>query len=207
VEQLGLATSMIFENGWDLHRRWQRVFLKHGNVVWTAATPEQMDGNSHGKLIDGKLYLPELDLTHFDKIRNVYFSPDAILWFGGEKYTVEIKGIKDQSYQELTDDLEQACAANETVCKAREQVNLYLHLLGLSRGIILVENKSNQDFRLWVVEYSQERAWRYTNRLNEIKGRVLLVRSHGASKLPLRCCQSANDGRARACSMRTKCFE
>jgi hypothetical protein len=200
-------TSMIFENGWDLHRRWQRVFLKCGTVVWTAVGLDGIAEKNQDEPVDTSLSAPELDLTHYDRDRNVYFSPDAILEFGGVHYVVEIKGIKQESYLALPDDLDGACAINETVAKAREQVNLYMHLLGLSRGIILVENKNTCEFRLWVVEYEKERAWKYTNRLEEIKGQVALVRSQGVSTFPLRCCQSPNDGRARQCPMRAKCFE
>lgn len=199
--------SIIFENGWRLHQRWQDVFRKCGNVVYSLATSEQVAGSSHGKVIDGKLYLPELDLTHYDADRNLYFSPDAIIQFGGQKYVVEIKGLKQEAYQGLSDDLETSCSANETVEKAREQVNLYMHLLGLDRGIILVENKSNQDFRLWIVEYEQERAWPYTNRMQEVKGRTLLAKQHGRAKLPLRRCQSKEESRAKACPMRAVCFQ
>jgi hypothetical protein len=201
-------TSAIFENGWDLHRRWQRVFLKHGNVVYSPVSPAFVQNNLQHPMdfLEGRWCAAELDLTHYDETRHLYFSPDAIIEFGGVRYVVEIKGIKHEAYEMLTDDLEQACAANETVAKAREQVNLYLHLLMLERGIILVENKSTQDFRLWVVEYERERAWKYTNRLYEIQGRVMLVKAHGASKLPLRCCQTSNDARARQCPMRACCF-
>lgn len=185
--------SAIFENGWRLHQRWQDLFKKCGNVVYSL--------DQHGNLA------PELDLTHYDADRNLYFSPDAIIMFGGVRYVVEIKGIKEQSYLELTDDLEQACQACETVHKAREQCNLYCHMLLISRGIILVENKNTCDFKVWVIEYDQERAWPYTSRMNEVKGRTLLVKQHGRGKLPPRCCASIQDTRARKCPMKKLCFQ
>lgn len=200
--------AAIFENGWRLHQRWQDIFLKCGNVVWTplSSLPPQDIPPHHLKMINGEWHAAELDLTHYDAERNLYFSPDAILQFGGETYVVEIKGIKQESYLSLPDDLQGACAINETIAHAREQVNLYQHLLLIQRGIILIENKSNQDFRLWIWEYEKERAWPYTNRLQDIKARTFLVRTHGESKLPVRCCQSASDRRAQTCPMRTVCF-
>lgn len=196
--------AAIFENGWRLHQRWQDVFRRHGRVVWTPAYAGVAYDAHSAEMTE---IVPELDLTHYDAERNLYFSPDAILEFGGEKYIVEIKGIKQESYLSLPDDLQGACAINETIAHAREQVNLYMHLLMLSKGIILVENKSNQDFRLWVWEYEKERAWTYTNRMQDVKARTFLVRTHGESKLPLRCCQSASDRRAQECPMRTRCFQ
>lgn len=193
VQHWDWKRSAIFENGWRLHQRWQDLFKKCGNVVYSL--------DQHGNLA------PELDLTHYDAERNLYFSPDAIIQFGGQKYIVEIKGIKQESYLELTDDLDQACEACETVHKAREQVNLYMHMLLIQRGIILVENKNDCNFKVWVIEYDRERAWPYTSRMQEVKGRTILVKQHGRSKLPVRCCKTAQDSRAKKCPMRARCFQ
>lgn len=223
--------SAIFENGWRLHQRWQDLFKKHGNVVWSPATSEQIPGSSHGKLINGQVHLPELDLTHHDEDRGVYFSPDALIRFGGERYVVEIKGVNHDAFvgtprdeqgnfipvfdangkpikpqEGLSDDLEQAARACETVYKAKIQVNLYLHLLGLDKGIILVENKSTQDFKVWVVEYNRELVYPYTNRINEVRGRTLLSRK-SLEHLPARRCQTSDDPRAKRCPLRKVCFE
>ncbi|HET8913945.1 MAG TPA: hypothetical protein VFN23_20900 [Ktedonobacteraceae bacterium] len=197
----------IFETGWDLHRRWQKLFLEQGNVVYSPVPPEYVLAHSqHLKLIDGQWCAPELDLTHYDEWRNLYFSPDAIINFGGQRYVVEIKGIKQEAYQYLTDDLEQACVCCETVHKAREQCNLYMHLLGLQRGVILVENKNTCDFRLWVIEYEFKRYQPYRDRIYRVKGATQLVKSQGLAMLPVRCCQSAADSRAKRCPMRSACF-
>lgn len=197
----------VFENGWEIHRKWQTMFRRFGNVVWSPVSQEQADDIPAFslKMIDGHTCAPELDLTHFDAERGIYFSPDAIIRFGGQQYIVEIKGIKQESYLELTDDLEQACAACETVHKAREQVNLYMHMLQLQRGIILVENKNTQDFRLWVVQYEQERAYPYIQRIYDVKGSTAIARMNGG-ELPLRCCRTINDARAKSCPMRAVCF-
>lgn len=193
----------VFENGWEIHRKWQTMFRKFGNVVQTPAYGGIAYANMPKE--DFIEILPELDLTHFDEERGLYFSPDAIIRFGGQQYIVEIKGIKQESYLELTDDLEQACVACETVHKAREQCNLYMHMLGLSRGIILVENKNTQDFRLWVVEYEPERAFPYIQRIYDVKGSTAIAKMPGG-ELPLRCCKSINDTRAKSCPMRKVCF-
>lgn len=227
--------SAIFENGWRLHQRWQDVFRKCGNVVYSPVSVADAWGvpESHVTTIDGQICAAELDLTHYDAERNLYFSPDAIIQFGGVKYVVEIKGINNEAFygtprdeqgqllkglrnsqgkeikpqEGLSDDLEASCAANETVHKAREQVNFYMHLLGLERGIILVENKSNQDFRLWVVEADFQRYEPYRDRLYAVKRDVALAKRHGVnSAFPVRACQSINETRAKQCPMRKLCF-
>lgn len=176
----------IFENGWSLHKRWQQLFRQFANVV--------------GEL--GKL---ELDRTHYDPERNIYFSPDAILDITGEHMVVEIKGIHHTAFEALPFDLPGAMHACETVEKAVSQANLYMHLLELKHAIILVENKNNQDFRVWITEYNRELALPYIQRAYQVKGNLVLARD-GQNKYPARICQSADDARARQCPMCHKCF-
>lgn len=181
-------TQAIFENGWDLHKRWQKIFLKFAHMVIS----EDLE--------------PELDLTHYDETRNLYFSPDAILEFAGQRYVVEIKGVKQEAYQELTDDLQVAMRACETVNKAVIQVNLYMHLLELKKAIILVENKNDQNFKVWVIEYDAAMSVPYVERIYAVKTQTILTRTHGLNKLPVRVCQSRGDALARKCPMRDCCF-
>lgn len=206
--------SAIFENGWNLHRRWQRLFEKFGNVVYSSVNGANIayiptaELNKRDDLmeINGKLYAPELDLTHYDAERGLYFSPDAIIDFGPHRYVVEIKGLKQESYQKLSDDLLESIQADQTVAKARIQANFYMHLLKLERGIILIENKSNQDFRLYVTEYDESLCNEQVQRIYEVKKYVTLC-SKGKSALPARTCQSVNDPRARKCPMKSVCFQ
>ncbi len=184
-------TQAIFENGWDLHKRWQKIFLKYANVVY---------GNTNNVQDETATVAPELDLIHYDPTRNLFFSPDAILEFAGQRYVVEIKGVKQEVYQELTDDLTVAMESCETVHKAVHQANLYMHLLELKKAIILIENKNNQDFKLWVIEYDREMAEKPIFRVYEVKKSVALHR------LPARICQSRGDALARKCPLRDCCF-
>src|SRR6266702_1613847 len=89
----------IFEDGWVRHKKLQALFKRYGNVVLSES---------------GEL---ELDLTHYLEDENLYFSPDAIIQFGNEKYLVEIKGIKQEVFVLLTDDLEQAITVSQVVEK------------------------------------------------------------------------------------------
>lgn len=239
--------SAIYENGWMFHRRIQQLHARFGNVVWSPVPEKQaVEIKSHVPPALHKFYVKvehafnqvpqwyaaELDLTHYDEERNLYFSPDMITLFGGERYIWELKGINQDAFagnvrfdasgnrlelynasgkkitiqEGLTEELEQACQANETVHKAREQVNLYLHLLKLKSGVIFVENKSNQDFKLWTVEYEQERAFPYIQRIYDVKGKTAIAKMPGGV-LPLRCCKSMNDTRAKSCPMRNVCFK
>jgi hypothetical protein len=188
--------SAIFENGWRLHQRWQDVFKKFAKVVYEHVVDEE------GYAITEW----ELDRTHFDVTRNIYFSPDAIIEFAGQRYLVEIKGIKQEAYQELTDDLMHATLVNETVAKARVQANLYMHLLGLKKAVLLIENKNDQSFKVWVIEYDRELSVKYIQRIYYVKGNALNTRTFGLNKLAPRICHSRGDQRAKVCPMRDVCF-
>lgn len=184
----------VFENGWDVHKRWQKLFRRFGNVVYSNSQ------NNHSEIA---MVMPELDLTHCDEDRQVYFSPDAILDIHGEHMVVEIKGINHDAYQSLPDDLEGARDACETVNRAVIQCNLYLHLLQLNHGIILIENKNNQDFRLWIIEYTRALALPYVQRAYQVKGAI--IRAH-KGQLAARVCQSPESPLARRCPLAGVCF-
>ncbi len=141
----------------------------------------------------------EAEQAHYDETRELWFTPDAILRFAGEVYVVEIKGYKQETFDRfmLVGDPPEA---------AMLQCNLYLHLLGLKRGIILVENKNSQDLKIWVIEHNEELTRLYIHRMYDVKGATIMTKKHGPSKLPARVCGSPNDRLAAKCPMRRVCF-
>jgi len=171
----------IFENGWKLHERWQQTFLHSGCVVM-----------NNGK--------PELDLTHYDEERQLYFSPDAIIAYGGEKYVVEIKGYNLDEYERLL-------VASKPPDLAYRQVQLYMHLLELQRGVILVECKNSQRFKVWAVQYDRDVVQSYLDRMYSVKGNVGSVKEFGLSRIKLRVCKSRDVPLARRCPYAKVCFE
>ena len=185
----------VFENGWDLHRRWQKLFLKFANVVWSPVIHAQ------DQIADAK---PELDLTHHDVTRNIYFSPDAIIDYAGVRYVVEIKGLDTNKFQQLTDNLDTACKVSDVVAKARIQCNLYCHLLEIEYGFLLIEDKNSQQFKVWIIQCDAELAKPYIQRAYDVKGRVALFRR--SRQLPERVCKSSDDRLAQKCPMRNCCF-
>lgn len=184
----------VFENGWDVHKRWQKLFRQFGNVVYG-------DGVGESGIIFPNM--PELDLTHYDGERHVYFSPDAILEVHGEHMVVEIKGINHEAYQSLPNALEGAMTACETVNKAVIQANLYMHLLELNHAIILIENKNTQDFRVWVTEYNRALALPLVQRAYSVKGAIVRARK---GQLASRVCESPDSPLARKCPLKGICF-
>jgi hypothetical protein len=176
-------TNAIFLNGWTLHEKYQDLFLKFGaRVVY----------------FDGDPNKPELDFTHFDPDRLLYFSPDAIVEFCRERMVVEIKGYKSESFQKM----DEAGPAPEA---AHLQVNFYLHLLELKHGLVLVEDKNTQYFKVWCVPYNRELVQPYLDRMYRF--RVALHKAETNQGLPERVCNSQKDRNAEKCSVCKLCFK
>ncbi len=179
----------IFEDGWARHRKIQALFKKYANVV------QDEKGNL------------ELDLTRLLVDDRLFLSPDAILHFGSEKYLVEIKGLKQEEYVLLTDDLMQAISVSQVVAKARIQANNYLFFTDLQKAIIWIENKNKpQDFKIYVMERDFDLFKPYEFRVDEINGNTYMVKNHGLKMLSDRVCHSPQDKLAQNCPMRDLCF-
>lgn len=168
-----------FLHGWMIHEKYQKLFLKYGKVVRSA---------------NGE---PELDLTHFDEIRLLYFSPDAIVIEVGESMVVEIKGYKQENFAQMNE-------AGDPPTDAHKQCNFYLHLLELQYGLILVENKNTQEIKTWCIEYDKELAQPYLDRLYQF--RVALHKAENDKCLPPRVCSSSRDRNAEKCIACKCCF-
>lgn len=162
-----------FLSGWHLHEKYQKLFQQFASVV-------------------------EVEKTHYDETRNLYFTPDAVIEWAGEKYVVEIKGYKQEHFDKLD-------MAGKPPEYAHRQANLYMHLLEIPRAIILVENKNTQEIKVWVVGYDLALSKQQVDRIYDVKRAVVLTR-RDLEKLPGRICQSRDDARARACPLRDTCF-
>lgn len=170
-----------FLHGWHIHEKYQALFLKFGRVVY----------------FNNDLDKPELDYTHFDEDRFVFFSPDAILEYASHQIVVEIKGYKQETFEKLDEQGDPPKAA-------WDQCNVYCHILGLKYGLILVENKNTQEMKTWVIKHNAEQARPYTDRLYDVKGAVTVARNTG--NLPARKCGTPGDRQAAKCSVCKLCF-
>jgi hypothetical protein len=173
-------TNARFKNGWVLHEKYQDLLKRYGKVVYSKGDPE-------------------LDLTHFDETRLLYFSPDAIIELCNEQMIVEIKGYKASSFEKM----DEAGPAPEA---AHLQVNFYLHLLELQHGLILVECKDTQEIKTWCVTYDREMAQPYIDRMYEFKKAYTLATEQGKEP-PARKCSSEKDRLAQKCEVCQFCFQ
>lgn len=183
-------TNAIFLNGWRLHQKWQALFKDTGLAVWNA------EQQAH-----------ELDLTHYDKLYNLYYSPDAIIEYLDRKFVVEIKGITTRDFQLVKDaDLAHAATVNKSIRGAIPQLNLYMALTGIHNGLVLVEDKNNQQFRVWTLAFDAVLAQQYIKRIKRTRDAAQYHEIDG--NLPDRhpACTSASDPRAVRCLLRSVCF-
>ena len=173
---IGNRLRRIFLEGWLIHLKWQALFQGKGIALG----------------IEDRRMNPEYEL---------YFTPDAIITLFNRKWVVEIKSMNTYGFQSLK-------KAPEGAIK---QVSLYMNELSVldgeeyEQGIVLVEDKNSQNFKLWVVENDKELVAPFIKRMENIQhAREVLAST--APRLPKRICQSADDKRAKACPMVEQCF-
>ena len=170
--------NMRNKHGWVIHEKYQKQLLKYGKVVYFQGEPE-------------------LDLTHFDETRRVFYSTDGVTEYSRYIYIWEYKGYKQETWLTLDE-------AGDPPKDAHKQVNFYLHLTRdiypNARGIIAVENKNTQELKMWCVEHNAEMARPYTQRCYDVKGAV------ATGSTPARVCVSCTEHRAEKCPVRKLCF-
>lgn len=172
------ALLAVFLNGWNVHEKWQSLFKLGGIAV-------------------------EVEQSHVDKRWYLHFTPDAIIDLKGERYIVEIKGYKQEAYNKI--DPEQPWVSSE-YRKAHVQANLYMHMLGIQKGIVLFENKNTQVFKSFVIDYSPALADPYIERLNTLNDLVANYQQYGQLVERLPECSSTESPRAQKCPLRNACF-
>lgn len=165
---------------WSAHTN--AVFLNgwHLHEKWQKLFSE------HGQVV-------EVETSHFDETRYLHFTPDAIINFAGQPYVVEIKGYKASTFEKLNE-------TGKPPAAAHAQANLYCHMLEIERGIVLVENKDTQDYKVWAIECDVELAKPYLERMYAVKGAVAM------KSTPARVCGSCTEHRAEKCPVKRLCF-
>jgi len=103
------------------------------------------DGDdTHNRLIKEFIKLRILVAAEIDIPANDLFSgrADAIVNIDNELYVVEIKAVNNAKYQKLT----------EPSPEQIKQLQFYLYFFNIDKGIILIENKDNQQLKEFVLK-------------------------------------------------------
>src|SRR5260221_181777 len=140
----------------------------------------------------------EIEKTRIDPRYELYYTPDAIIDILNKRWVVEIKSMNDNVF---TKQLE----LNVPPANALDQAHLYMWLCNLQHAIVLIENKNNQNFKAWAVDYDPVYVQPFINRLDK---QMVLNRIHeedGRLAKRIEPCQNASSSRARNCPMRKVC--
>jgi len=154
----------------------------------------------------------EVEKSHYVDEWGLSFTPDALIRIPKprnknnefERYVVEIKGYSKTTFDDI---LKRANPMeNPEFKKAAVQANLYMHMLGISKAIILIENKGDQHFRTWVRTYDPQMAEPYILKLNNVKKLIKIYRKKKLVPERLLVCSDSKSDRAIKCPLRTVCF-
>lgn len=145
--------------------------------------------------IRGELGLPEnMDRPRFIEKYDLQYTPDAAInILRMEDVLVEIKSMNTFSYKKQS--------GHPT---GEKQLNMYMLFEKKEPGIVLMEDKNTQDFKVRIINYDKEKARPYIVRLKETReAKQMFIES---KKLPARICEGCNSKRALECNMRAACY-
>lgn len=136
----------------------------------------------------------EIEKRRYSEEWDVYLTPDAVVKLFGKTWVVEIKSMNSYGFSKL----------KSPPINAVRQANFYMHKLGIRRAIILVENKNDQDFKTWAIDYDPDIARPFVERLDKVGKYLKFHRKTG--RLPARICNHSGVKRATGCPLRNACF-
>ena len=177
-KELPVGSLKIFAAGSSIHEKWQKMFT---------VCSEKIPG----------FKLVRVEARSFSEKWKLYFTPDAIVEINEKNYIVEIKSMNEWAYKS-------AMKSKNPHPSARKQLQLYMHLTGIHNGLILLENKNNQDFELFEVHYEYDEVVKYLDRLQEIKSEYKDLVKNKIE--PERICKASTVKRAKECNMCKACF-
>lgn len=165
------AELSVFDAGDSMHERYQRYFAKMGILVAKELPLNQESKNPR-----------TARLCRRYRIRGRL---DAIVRIKKELYVVELKSARESSYLRM--------AAGRPYEPYRDQLQLYMYLTGIGRGIILVENKNDQQRLEFPEEIDRRRVASLLNKISRINRHVLSLtlpeREHEKNSFECRYCE------------------
>lgn len=142
----------------------------------------------------GKLgKIEDMDISRFVDKYDLSYTPDGIIEVGKKKYIVEIKSMNTFQFKKAT-----------SHPRGEKQCMWYMYLEGIHDGFVLVEDKNDQNFKVFVVEYDEESIKPYIERLEKIQ--KYKKRFIEQKKMVKRICKNSDCKRASECSMKDACF-
>lgn len=135
-----------------------------------------------------------IEVRLYGNVWGLLATPDAIIEINNKLYVVEIKSARTEIYSKMKDKHP----------SGNKQLQLYMHLLAIPRGFVLVENKNDQEFKIFKENYDPEEVRPYIERLNKIK--IAKEKFIEQNKLPKRICSDYECKRGNRCIMKDACW-
>ncbi|WP_238546452.1 hypothetical protein [Paenibacillus sp. TCA20] len=129
----------IFENGHSMHHRYEKLFADMGILVQAEMKLERDDISGH---TDALISIPSF-LNPF-----------------GEKFLVELKSAFSHSFKWMKEN-------NKPKAEHKAQLTFYMHLSGIHKGIIFVEEKDTQDVWEYHMNYDPVYGKKLEQKANE----------------------------------------
>lgn len=166
---------MICENGDMMHLRYQKWLADAGVLLhseYPLKVPEYRISGKVDAIIDPASIIPEMD---------------------GELCVVEFKSSNNKKFTDME-------FKSEPQQEYVEQLMLYLHFLEIPYGVVIVENKDNQDVLEFWVEYDEKMAKRLIEKVKMINDHV------DRKELPPRPYSSPNYHSCKWCDFKGICW-
>lgn len=230
TKDLYLPALQKFLHGWQIHEKWQQKLLKPSGMVVRKdedvqpIIPAYELDMTHIHAETGISYSPDAIITfagltlpveikginHNDYAGREELYRQKTVEIAQDQYAITYEKVQDKRLGVVGATLAQAMTRSKSIRQAVPQLNLYMHLLGLTeppnnRGIVLVEDKNDQNFTLWVHTYDPEMSEEPLQRAQSVR----TAKEHfdfNDGDLPSRICSTSNDPRAKRCPFADACF-
>lgn len=142
------------------------------------------------------------DKTLFDEKYQLSYTPDIICTiqeFSKEPLIVEVKSMNTYSYKK-----------NKSHSSGKKQLHQYMHLTGIHHGIVLMEDKNTQEFKVRYYTYDPKEVELPLKRLNRLSEMYKYQENEGFVNIDKirkhEKCDSPTCSRAEKCNMRDACW-
>jgi len=172
ISNIGAKLRRIFDNGKYYHLRVQKYIKKM----------------SKAGIYGIKLLTTEERIGPTED--NISSQPDQTLIIDGLKYVLELKSINDHGFKELM-------GVSEGYT---DQIQLYMHVTGIPRTLVLYENKNDQEFKEYVITYDADTVRKILDKFASV------TKANKREILPERECKGEYEYKAKHCNYCSVCF-
>lgn len=133
-----------------------------------------------------------IEQPFYSKFLDLCGTPDAIIDFFGITTGVEIKSMNTTAFYHL----------NAPPKNAVAQAQVYMYLLGIPQFIIWVENKNDQNIKLFLIEFDLDEALKYIKRMRKLYKYLIKKKVPKAKD-----CWCNNKHKRKTCRYFKRCFK